>query len=137
MLEGVYLDRTAAGLKPRFVKAEPPRDAEVADVVRKISRRVIRKLRRRGYLEAGMETAVATSVTQRIAFGERAGEKVQRIGSGFGSEGESPELKGPRCASGGNGEAPRACFRSGVPMGCATIPFGFPILLKSQAFQSV
>jgi hypothetical protein len=36
---------------------------------------------------------------QRIAFGERAGQKVRRIGSGFGYEGERPELKGPRCAS--------------------------------------
>jgi hypothetical protein len=86
-------------------------------VVRKISRRVIRKLRQLGYLEAGMEAAVATgydplldnepelartvaaSVQQRIAFGERAGEKVRRIGSGFGYEGERPELTGPRCAS--------------------------------------
>jgi hypothetical protein len=116
-LEGVYLDRTVEGLKPRFVKAEPPRDADVADVVRKISQRVVRKLRRLGYLESGMETAVATgydplldpdpelartmaaSVQQRIAFGQRAGEKVRRIGSGFGSEGERPELKGSRCAS--------------------------------------
>jgi hypothetical protein len=86
-------------------------------VVQKISRRVIRTLRRLGYLEAGMAVPVATgydplhdtepelartmaaSVTQRIAFGERAGQKVRRIGSGFGSEGEQPELKGPRCAS--------------------------------------
>ena len=42
---------------------------------------------------------MAASVKQRIAFGERAGEKVRRIGSGFGDEGERPELKGPRCAS--------------------------------------
>ncbi len=42
---------------------------------------------------------MAASVKQRIAFGERAGEKVRRIGSGFGYEGERPELKGPRCAS--------------------------------------
>ena len=105
------------GLKPRFLKGEPPSDADVAHVVQKISRRVIRKLRRLGYLEAGMDVPVATgydplldnepelartmaaSVTQRIAFGERAGQKVRRIGSGFGYEGERPELKGPRCAS--------------------------------------
>src|SRR5919201_2081317 len=31
-LEGVYLDRTAAGLKPRFITVEPPSDADVADV---------------------------------------------------------------------------------------------------------
>jgi hypothetical protein len=89
----------------------------VADVVQKIGRRVIRKLRQLGYLEAGMEVPVATgydplldnepelartmaaSVRQRIAFGERAGENVRRIGSGFGFEGERPELTGPRCAS--------------------------------------
>ena len=42
---------------------------------------------------------MAASVKQRIAFGERAGQNVRRIGSGFGYEGERPELKGPRCAS--------------------------------------
>jgi putative transposase/transposase-like zinc-binding protein len=117
VMEGVFLDRTDQGLKPRFLKGEPPSDADVAHVVQKISRRVIRKLRRLGYLEAGMDIPVATgydplldnepelartmaaSVTQRIAFGERAGQKVRRIGSGFGYEGERPELKGPRCAS--------------------------------------
>jgi hypothetical protein len=116
-LEGVYLDRSDQDLKPRFVKVEPPSDADVTKVLQKISHRVIRKLRRLGYLEAGMEVPVATgydplldnepqlartmaaSVKQRIAFGERAGEKVRRIGSGFGYEGERPELKGPRCAS--------------------------------------
>jgi hypothetical protein len=116
-LEGVYLDRSDQDLKPRFVKADPPSDADVTKVLQKISHRVIRKLRRLGYLEAGMEVPVATgydplldnepqlartmaaSVKQRIAFGERAGEKVRRIGSGFGYEGERPELKGPRCAS--------------------------------------
>jgi hypothetical protein len=116
-LEGVYLDRSDAGLKPRFVKVDPPSDADIAMVLEKISQRVVRKLRRLGYLEAGLEVAVATghdplfdnepelartmaaSVKQRIAFGERAGEKVRRIGSGFGFEGERPELTGPRCAS--------------------------------------
>jgi len=116
-LEGVYLDRTDQGLKPRFLQGEPPSDADVADVLQKISHRVIRKLRRLGYLEASMDAAVATgydplrdhapelartmaaSVQQRIAFGERAGQKVRRIGSGFGYEGEAPKLTGPRCAS--------------------------------------
>ena len=117
VMEGVFLDRTDQGLKPRFLKGEPPSDADVATVVQKISRRVIRKLRRLGYLEAGMDVPVATgydplldnepelartmaaSVTQRIACGERAGQNVRRIGSGFGYEGERPELKGPRCAN--------------------------------------
>jgi len=68
-------------------------------------------------LEAGIIAAVATgydslvddapelvrtmaaSVQQRIAFGERAGQQVRRIGSGFGREGETPTLTDPRCAS--------------------------------------
>jgi hypothetical protein len=116
-IEGVFLDRADQGLKSCFLKADPPSDADIAMVLQKISHRVIRKLRRLGYLEAGMDVPVATgydplldnepelartmaaSVRQRIAFGERTGEKVRRIGSGFGYEGERPELKGPRCAS--------------------------------------
>ena len=59
-LEGVYLDRTEAGLKPRFVQGEPPSDTDIAAVVQKISRRVIRTLRRLGYLEAGLNAPAAT-----------------------------------------------------------------------------
>ena len=116
-IEGVYLDRTAAGRKPRFVTVEPPSDADIATVLQKLSHRVIRKLRRLGYLEASMDATVATgydplrdtapelartmaaSVQQRIAFGERAGQHVRRIGSGFGDADEAPRLTGPRCAS--------------------------------------
>src|SRR5262249_11421604 len=116
-LEGVYLDRTDEGRKPRFLAGEPPSNTDVAEVVQKISRRVIRQLRQLGYLEVGIEAPVATgydplrdtapelartmaaSVQQRIAFGERAGQQVRRIGAGFGVEGEAPRLTGPRCAS--------------------------------------
>src|SRR5262247_2834733 len=116
-IEGVYLDRTAVGLKPRFLAGEPPSHTDVAAVVQKISRRVIRQLRRLGYLETGLEAPVVTgydplrdtapelartmaaSVQQRIAFGDRAGQHVRRIGAGFGHEGEAPKLTGPRCAS--------------------------------------
>ena len=116
-LDGVYEDRTAKGLKPRFRPQEAPTDAAVATVLDTISQRVIRYLRKRGYLEAGTEDVVpagydpahdddpelartmAASVQQHIAFGERAGQKVRRIGSGFGYNGESPSLSGPRCAS--------------------------------------
>jgi hypothetical protein len=117
VLDGVYLDHPDQGRKPRFVKGEPPTDANIAAVVQTISRRVIRTLRSLGYLEAGRDAAVATgydplrddepvlahtlaaSVTQRMAFGERAGQQVRRIGSGFGYAGELPTLTGPRCAS--------------------------------------
>src|SRR5262245_20691517 len=59
-LEGVYLDRTDQGLKTRFVKGEPPSDADITAMLQKISRRVIRKLRQLGYLEAGSDAAMAT-----------------------------------------------------------------------------
>ncbi len=100
-----------------FLRAEPPSDADVAEVAHKISRRVVRKLRQLGYLESDLEELVSTeydplrdsepvlahtmaaSVQRRIAFGERAGQRVRRIGSGFGNDGERPALSGPRCAS--------------------------------------
>jgi len=116
-LEDVYLDRAEAGLKPRFVKGEPPSDADIAEVAQTISRRVIRKLRHLGYLEAGSDAAgstgydplmvdepalahtLATSVTQRMALGERAGQQVRLMGSGFGYAGERSARTGSRCAS--------------------------------------
>jgi hypothetical protein len=116
-LEGVSLDRTETSLKPRFVKVEPPTDTDITAVVQNISRRVIRKLRHLGYLETGRDGAVPTghdplrddtpelartmaaSVQQRIACGERAGQKVRRIGAGIGAKDEAPMLTGPRCAN--------------------------------------
>src|SRR2546430_7921702 len=113
-LEGAYLDGTDQGRKPRFITVEPPSDADIAEVLQKISRRVLRTLRQLGYLETGIDADVATgydpllddepelactmaaSVKQRIACGERAGQNVRRIGSGFGYEGERPALTGPR-----------------------------------------
>src|SRR2546428_6957606 len=59
LAQGVYLDRSDQGLKPRSVKVEPPIDDNIAEVVQKISRRVIRTLRNLGYLEAGIDVAAA------------------------------------------------------------------------------
>ena len=116
-LEGVFVDRAAYGLKPRFRPAVPSTDADITIVLEKISRRVIRALRKLGYLEVDTQEVVSTgydpasdkdselartmaaSVQQRIAFGERAGQRVRRLGSGFGYDGESPTLTGIRCAS--------------------------------------
>ena len=116
-LAGVYRDRTAQRHPPRLRQGAPPSDADLAAVLHTLSRRVIRQLRRLGYLETGVEPPVATgyaprrdttpefarpmaaSVRQRIAFGDRAGQHVRRIGSGFGTEGEAPRLTGPHCAS--------------------------------------
>ena len=117
VLEGVYLDRMNQGRMPRFLAGEPPTDADIAAVLQKISRRVMRMLRHLGYLEAGIDDAGATghdplrdhepalartmaaSVQQSIACGERAGQPVRRIGSGFGYEGERPARTGPGSAS--------------------------------------
>src|SRR5262245_592537 len=92
----------------------------IGRVVQKISRRVNRTWRRLEYLEVDSNNAVATgydplldndpelartmaaSVTQCIAFGERAGQEVRWIGPGFGYESKRPELTEPRCA-GANG----------------------------------
>lgn len=59
-LEGVYLDRCAQGLKPKFVKLDPPSDTDIAHVVHQISQRVIRKLCKLGYLESAIDATVAT-----------------------------------------------------------------------------
>src|SRR5262249_54379127 len=96
-LGGVYLERADQGRPPRFLTGEPPTDIDIADVVQKISRRVIRKLRQLGYLEAGIDAAVATgydplldnapelaltmaaSVQQRTAFGHQRCQQVRPI----------------------------------------------------------
>jgi Putative transposase len=105
-----------AGGAPSLLSLSASSDADIAEVLQKISRRVIRTLRQRGYLETGIDAVatgydplrddepelartMAASVTQRIACGERAGQHVRRLGSGFGDEGERPALTGPRCAS--------------------------------------
>src|SRR5690606_36354950 len=43
--------------------------------------------------------AVSASISSMIAFGPHRGEKVRKIGSGFGYEGESPLIKGEKCAT--------------------------------------
>jgi hypothetical protein len=48
--------------------------------------------------EPELARTMAASVMQYIAFGERAGQNVRRIGSGFGHAGEHPALTGIRCA---------------------------------------
>jgi hypothetical protein len=51
------------------------------------------------YVNQAVTRGMAASVQQRIACGERAGQKVRRIGSGCSAEGEQPTLSGARCAS--------------------------------------
>ena len=49
--------------------------------------------------EPELARTMAASVQQRMAFGERAGPKVRRLGSGLGYAGAHPALTGPRWAS--------------------------------------
>ena len=51
--EGIYLDRTDKDRKPKFVKVPPPTDTEIADVVHRVSRRVIRQRHKQRYFEGG------------------------------------------------------------------------------------
>ena len=60
VLEGVYLDRTDQDRKPHFGRGEPPSDADVAEFLQKSSRWLIRTLRYRRYLGAGLNAAVAS-----------------------------------------------------------------------------
>jgi hypothetical protein len=83
-------------------------DQEVCDVVEKIATKTMKLLHKKGYLQEegeevlrpdldqlfqdhpGMTEAMAASIQSKIAFGERSGEKVRRVGSGFGYEEFSP-----------------------------------------------
>ena len=60
IVEGFFVDRTEQNLKPRFLKGGPPSDLDIADVIQKISRRIIRKLHQLGYLEASIDIPLAT-----------------------------------------------------------------------------
>ena len=115
VIEGVY--SVAQGI-PVFHHLPGPSDEEVADVVTAVADAVIKMLRKKGYIaddgtevdrpegvdkvftESEQLTAiVAASARMRIAFGQRAGQKVRRVGKGFGFEEEVPLAKGRRCYS--------------------------------------
>jgi len=110
-IEGVYEPRSTA--VPKFKKTKPPSDLDIKNLVTIIREKIIKHLRRSGYIKdlppdedptdlfdeeptyAGLMSA---SVEHQIALGERQGQKVRFIGSGFGYEGDLPELKGRLCA---------------------------------------
>ena len=102
---------------PRFRNLDPITDDDVADLAQSISHKVLRHLRRKGYLDRDGEVvenpaadslfkdhdsivqATACSVAGKIAFGPNAGKYVTRIGSGFGYAEEVPLAKGRLCAT--------------------------------------
>jgi hypothetical protein len=53
------------------VQADPPTDAEIAVVLHKISQRVIRHLRKRGYLEADTQDVVPTGYDPALGASSR------------------------------------------------------------------
>lgn len=89
-LEGVFSPPEINGEKPLQHALSGPTDEDVATIVEKIAKRVVKLLRRRGYLDsegafvmrpdvddmfkdnATIELALGASVQGKIAFGERA-----------------------------------------------------------------
>ena len=82
--------------------------------------------------EPQLARSMATSVRQRIAYGERSGEKVQHIGHSFGYEGERPELKGMHLAS-VNGFSLHANTDAAAHRGDQLDSFHCPLLLLAFA----
>ena len=93
-----------------FYRAPSPDDEDIKDLLKKISGRVIRYLRKKGYLgESGypediqyenpwLAKIMAASVKNVIAMGLRASKHVRRlIAPGWGYEDEYPQKKGKLC----------------------------------------
>jgi len=114
--DGVFQERKN-GESFRFRNLPTITDQEVDKLLIAISSKVLKHLRKRGYLDEHGEMvnhpladplftdhesiamATASSIVGRIAFGPNAGKKVTRIGSGFGFQEEIPLAKGKRCFS--------------------------------------
>ena len=104
-------------LTPKFHELKAPSDEEIAELLLRVVKKIIAYLRKSGYLaelgdeviqenmdprlqdETSLLRCMHASIVGRIAFGEAAGQKVTKIGSGFGYEEEIPLAKGPRCFS--------------------------------------
>jgi hypothetical protein len=115
-MEGVFVknDKDPNG-RALYRWVPRPTDDEVAAVLTTIRKRVVRALVKRGYLDEDetpteecndsfvsaeplMASVMAASMQNRIALGERAGQRVRRVGS-WGLPFEKAEFSGPLCAS--------------------------------------
>ena len=112
--DGVYINHLG---KARFKNIDPITDNEVAELITKISERVLKYLQRQGYLNnegeiitnpavdemfseyESLKAATQASIAGKIAFGPNAGKYVTKIGSGFGYGEEIALAKGKRCYS--------------------------------------
>ena len=113
VLDGLYT--TGEDGSPIFTRVPGIENDELACIVRGVSRRVIKYLRKtRRLSEYGEAVYIGdgdyeehealfhmkrASVSSRIALGARAGLKVRRIGSGFGYEEEIPKSQSYGCVS--------------------------------------
>ena len=109
----------------------PPCDDDIAALVDTIAKKTIAHLRRTGFIsetpddvphpaDEGMFNeedahldAVKASVYGKIAFGPRAGQRVRRVGSGFGYEEEVGLVVAAKCAS-ANGFTVHAASHAGA-----------------------
>ena len=97
---------------PRLWWTPAPTDAEIEAMVVTLATRVIRFLKKKGYFQDEVDSAVpdeemvqgellpelqAASVQSRIAMGERKGQRVRRLGAAEFTDFQA-ELKGPLCA---------------------------------------
>lgn len=114
-IEGAYEDQDG---KAVFHRARAPTDEEVKAILEIVQKHVIRLLKKRGLLKEKEEGVVhatdlfdgeseyevlqelcqSASVKSLIATGERAGQRVRKLGS-FGGIGENPLRDGPLCYS--------------------------------------
>jgi hypothetical protein len=113
--DGVYITNSYG--EPRFREVTSITDDDIATLLDTISQKVIRYLQRKGYLDQDQQVvdnpaldplfadhpslvaAADASIRNRIAFGPNAGQKVRKIGSGFGYLEEIPLAKGHLCYS--------------------------------------
>jgi len=112
-LDGVYENKDETF---QFHPIQPPTDEDIANIVKKIATRTLKYLTKKGYFcqeeelynwehdlfkedEPMLAEFLAASIRYRIAFGQRAGKEVRRIGSMARSFYQEPEIKGDRCAS--------------------------------------
>lgn len=104
-IDGVYHE---SGSELKFLRIPDPTDDDIACLVQRIRNRVVRYLTKRGYTiddfsedpfafeQPVMAQLAGSSIHSRIALGERAGQKVRRIGSETNIEGVF--RIGKRCA---------------------------------------
>ena len=89
-----------------FHKISDPSDQDIANLLESIIEAVELCLRKRGLLDEeseiredlqSIEAVSRASVAQKIAFGERRGQRVRQVG--FRREADVMEFKGPQCTA--------------------------------------